>query len=45
MMEGKGYIYSDNTIRSKIHRGSFSFVFLLEVCDSLDLEFIFQEKV
>jgi len=38
IMNDKGYIYSENTIRRKINRGSFSFVFLLEVCDSLDVE-------
>jgi len=37
IMKDKGYIYSENTIRSKINRGSYSFVFLLEVCDSLDI--------
>ena len=40
IMNDKGYIYSENTIRSKINRGSYSFVFLLEICDSLDVEFI-----
>ena len=37
MMNEKGYIYSENTIRSKINRGSFSFAFLLEICDSLGI--------
>jgi len=40
LMESKGYVYSENTIRSKINRGSFSFVFLLEVCDSLDIDLV-----
>jgi len=40
IMEKKGYIYNDNTIRSKISRGKFSFVFLLEVCDSLEINII-----
>ena len=40
MMEKKGYIYSDNTIRTKIHRGTFSFVFFLEVCESLDIDLV-----
>ncbi|MDQ7083806.1 MAG: DUF6471 domain-containing protein [Sulfurovum sp.] len=40
MMKEKGYIYSDNTIRTKIHRGTFSFVFMLEVCESLEIEII-----
>ena len=38
MMKKEGYIYSENTIRSKINRGSFSFVFLLEVCHTLNVE-------
>ena len=37
LMCENGYIYSENTIRSKLNRGSYSFVFLLEVCDSLGL--------
>jgi len=40
IMNDKGYVYSENTIRSKINRGSYSFVFLLEVCNSLGVEFI-----
>jgi hypothetical protein len=40
MMNDKGYIYSENTIRSKINRGSFSFAFLLEVCDSLNISIV-----
>ena len=42
-MKEKGYIYSDNTIRTKVNRGSYSFVFLLEVCDSLDVEIEIKE--
>ncbi len=42
-MKEKGYIYSDNTIRTKVNRGSYSFVFLLEVCDSLDIEIEIKE--
>jgi len=44
IMEEKGYSYSSNTIRTKIHRGSFSFAFFLEVCESLDMELICLEK-
>ncbi len=44
LMESKGYIYSDNTIRSKVNRGSFSFSFLLEVCDSLNIDIVCLEK-
>ena len=40
LMEIKGYIYSENTIRSKVNRGSFSFAFLLEVCDSLSKDIV-----
>jgi len=43
-MNEKGYIYSDNTIRTKVSRGSFSFAFLLEVCDSLDIEIVCFDK-
>ena len=37
MMKSKGYMYSENTIRSKINRGTFSFAFLLEVCKSINI--------
>ncbi len=40
LMAEKGYEYSANTIRTKIHRGSFSFAFMLEVCESLEIEII-----
>jgi len=39
-MESKGYIYSENTIRSKINRGSFSFAFILEVCESIEIDIV-----
>ncbi len=38
LMKENGFKHSENTIRSKINRGSFSFVFFLEVCDSLNLK-------
>jgi len=38
LMREKGYDYSDNTIRTKVSRGSYSFIFLLELCDSLDVD-------
>ena len=44
LMKEKGYDYSDNTIRSKINRGSYSFSFLLEVCDSLNIDIVCLEK-
>ena len=44
LMKNKGFEYSENTIRSKINRGSYSFVFLLEVCETLDMNIICLEK-
>jgi transposase-like protein len=44
MMKKKGYNYSDNTIRTKVNRGSYSFAFLLEVCDSLDIDIVCLEN-
>ncbi len=44
IMKEKGYNYSDNTIRTKVNRGSYSFVFLLEVCDSLDIDIVCLEN-
>ena len=44
IMKEKGYTYTSNTIRTKVHRGSFSFAFFLEVCESLDIELICLEK-
>ena len=38
LMNKKGYTENPDTIRTKIHRGSFSFAFILEVCDSLNLK-------
>lgn len=43
-MQEKGYDYNDNSLRSKINRGTFSFAFLLEVCDSLEIDFICLDK-
>jgi len=45
LMKNKGFEYSENTIRSKINRGSYSFVFLLEVCASLDIDIVCSEKI
>jgi len=44
IMNDRGYKENPDTIRSKIHRGSFSFAFLLEVCDSLDIDIVFLEQ-
>jgi len=38
LMNKKGYHETPDTIRTKVHRGSFSFSFILEVCDTLDIE-------
>jgi hypothetical protein len=38
IMKDKGYQETPDTIRTKIHRGSFSFSFILELCDSLNLK-------
>jgi hypothetical protein len=37
IMQEKGYNENADAIRTKIYRGSFSFAFLLKVCDSLNL--------
>jgi len=44
LMNDKGYKENPDKIRSKIHRGSFSFAFLLEVCDSLNIEITLNDK-
>ncbi len=38
IMQEKGYKENSDTLRTKIHRGTFSFAFFLEVCDSLNLK-------
>lgn len=38
LMNQKGYRETPDTIRTKIHRGSFSFCFLLAVCNTLDVK-------
>ena len=43
MMNKKGYKETPDTIRTKVHRGSFSFSFLLEVCDTLNIDIIDKE--
>lgn len=44
MMQKKGYCETPDTIRTKVHRGSFSFSFLLEVLDTLDLHIDILQK-
>ena len=39
IMNKKGYKENQHTLRTKINRGTFSFAFLLEILDSLNLEF------
>jgi len=43
-MSEKGYNYNENSLRSKINRGSFSFAFFLEVCESLDIDLVCVDK-
>ena len=43
-MNEQGYKESPDTIRSKLHRGTFSFAFALEVLDTLNLSFAVLEK-
>jgi hypothetical protein len=43
MMNKKGYKETPDTIRTKVHRGSFSFAFLLEVCDTLNIKLAIQD--
>ena len=38
LMKQKGYNESQDTLRTKINRGTFSFYFFLQLCDSLNLE-------
>ena len=38
LMIEKGYPENPDMIRTKVHRGSFSFSFFLEVCDTLNLD-------
>jgi len=43
-MNNKGYKETPDTIRTKVHRGSYSFAFLLEVCDTIDIEIVTKDK-
>lgn len=38
LMVAKGYKETPDTIRSKIHRGTFSFAFVLEIAETLETE-------
>jgi len=44
IMNKHGYTENADAIRTKIYRGSFSFAFLLKVCDSLNINIICLEK-
>lgn len=43
-MNQNGYKETPDTIRSKVNRGTFSYVFLLEVCDTLNIDIHFSDK-
>ena len=43
IMNKKGYKESPDTIRTKVHRGTFSFAFILEVCDALNIDIIIKD--
>ncbi len=38
LMQNKGYKENQDTLRTKINRGTFSFYLLLEICDTLNLK-------
>jgi len=44
LLQEKGYKENPDSIRTKINRGSFSFAFVLEICDVLNLDIIFTDK-
>jgi hypothetical protein len=44
LMNKNGYKENPDKIRTKIHRGAFSFSFFLEVCDSLSVNIILVDK-
>ena len=44
LMNDKGFNETPDTIRSKIHRGTFSFSFVLEVCEALNIDILFKEN-
>lgn len=44
LMNEKGYEETSDTLRTKVHRGSFSFAFVLKFCDSLNLDFDVRER-
>jgi len=43
-MREKGYETNENSIRTKLSRGTFSAAFLMEVADALDSEIVFKDK-
>ena len=44
LMQEKGYNENADTIRTKIYRGSFSFAFVLAVCESINIDILFKDK-
>lgn len=45
MMNERGYETNENSIRTKLSRGTFSASFLMEVADTLGAEIIFKEII
>ena len=43
LMQNKGYKENQDTLRTKINRGTFSFYLLLEICDTLNLSINLKE--
>lgn len=43
LLQDKGYKENADSIRTKINRGSFSFAYILEVCEVLNLNIVFQD--
>lgn len=43
LMQEKGYEANENSIRTKLSRGTFSAAFLMEVADALNAEIVFKD--
>jgi hypothetical protein len=44
MMNEKGFKENGDTLRTKINRGTFSFYFFLEVCETIGLDIKLEDK-
>ena len=44
MMNQKGYKTNENSIRTKLSRGTFTASFLMEIADALNAEIVFRDK-